>query len=206
MSLYLRCPKLYKYRYTLGVKEPENPKAKRGTDIHAALENFFLGRPYPTTSKVLNYWRRYFENLKIYDPTPELEVAVDKDWNQVYFDDPAAIVRGKIDLTYVKDGIRHIIDYKTGRYYDSHIAQGKAYVAISPQEVGYATHFVYIDAPTTVMSNTYTPEDRQYEKERVIRLVNIINSDDEFTPTPSEASCRYCHLSWRNGGQCRDAK
>jgi hypothetical protein len=35
--------------------------------------------------------------------------------------------------------------------------------------------------------------------------VRIVRADEEYLPTPSNDACRWCPLSWRNGGDCNKA-
>jgi hypothetical protein len=206
LSTYRKCPKYFHWCYVLGNKEPDKPAAMRGHDLHAKLEEFFKGAPYPSRTPALKPWQRFMENLTKYNPEPEAEIAVNSEWIPCAFDDKDAYARGKIDLRYTLGGVRHILDWKSGRVYDDHPEQGKMYMAIEPDLWDdYETEFVYLDIPLHTTPRRYVRGAKQLEIVKLTNLIEIVNHDTEYVATPSRESCLYCPLSWRKGGQCRAA-
>lgn len=207
ISLYNKCPRQWEWRYAHGQYGPPNPAADRGTEIHALLEEFFRGAPYPSAVKALVPWQRFMEGLLKYEPKPEAEWAVDEDWESCDYSNPGALMRGKVDLVYTDDvGTRHILDWKTGRVYDDHKKQGMAYVALDPEiRSKWRTQFVYIDLPVQTAQWNYTIDDRVDIKERLDNTIAAISADTVYEPTPSPGACRFCELSYKKGGNCTRA-
>lgn len=205
MSLFKRCPRAWEDVYINGNRSPSGKAAERGTQIHDAIEKFFLGAPYPSAIKELKPWQAYMEHLLQYEPIAEAKVAVDENWEAVSYDDPKAILRGKIDLVYSVGGLTHILDWKTGKVYDTHPEQGRTYVALSNEDSKYMASFVYIDQPLVVHSTTYAIPEREGMINLLKQQIEDIRGADEFPPTPSRDNCKWCDLSWRNGGKCKAA-
>jgi len=206
LSAYKKCPKYFHWCYVLGNREPDKPAAIRGTELHAKLEEFFKGGAYPKLDKTLKPWQRYMENLTRYNPEPEAEIAVKADWTPCAFDDPEAYARGKVDLRYTLGGVRHILDWKSGKVYEDHPEQGKMYMALEPDEYDdYETEFVYLDIPLHTTPRPYARGAKQIETVKLINIIEIVNHDTEYKATPSYNSCQWCPLSWRRGGECRAA-
>jgi CRISPR/Cas system-associated exonuclease Cas4 (RecB family) len=207
INLYSKCPRQWEWRYVHGQKGPPNQSADRGTELHALLEDFFNGGPYPSANKTLAPWRRFMENLLQYEPTAEAEWVVLDEWVPCDFIDQGAYMRGKVDLTYIDhEGVRHILDWKSGRMYDDHKKQGMAYVALDPLPTErYATQFVYLDLPVQTKQWHYSATDRLDIKERLTNTIDAIALDNTYEPTPSRDACRYCPLSFKKGGNCTRA-
>lgn len=204
ISLYKKCPRAWEWRYVHGHRGPPNVRADRGTELHALLEEFFFGGPYPSANKTLMPWQRFMENLLQYEPVPEGDLAVNKDWTPCAYDDPGAYIKGRVDLSYTDhDGVRHILDWKSGRIYPDHPEQGKAYVAMDavPAEK-YVARFVYLDLPVQTKHNTYVRGQRMDFQRTLNNLISKIELDTTYEPTPSPDSCRYCELSFKRGGNC----
>lgn len=213
ISLYKQCPHRYHWAYVLGNKEPPNKYAERGTELHALLEEFFKGGRYPSANKTLAPWQRFMENLTTYNPTPEGEMAINEDLKPCGFEDPSAYARGKGDLKYRLLKRRHILDWKSGKVYDSHEGQGIMYMVLDdpyaedPEDpvTEYTTEFVYLDQPTHTIRRHYSASDRVIETVKLVNIIEIINHDELYLPKPSEKNCEWCPRSWRRGGDCRSA-
>ena len=206
LNTYRQCPRKWYYRYIEGLKEAPGKAAERGLVLHSRLEEFFLGAPYPAGVKELRPWQRFMEALTIYAPQPEKELAVNKEWEPVDFEDPLAYFRGKLDLTYEDQNWVNIFDWKSGKIYqDDHDRQGISYVALSAPHRNYRTHFVYLDLPLVVHAATYSASDRVVEIGELIEQVERVRLDETYDPTPSYNVCKWCQHSWRNGGPCRAA-
>ena len=208
ISLYKKCPRAWEWRYVHKNYGPPNPSEDRGTELHALLEEFFMGGPYPSANKTLMPWQKYMEGLLKYEPTPEGEIAVSNDWSPCNYDDPGAYIKGKVDLTYTDDeGVRHILDWKSGRIYPDHPEQGKTYVAMdSVPATKYSARFVDLDLPVQVSQNTYTQSQRKVFQANLGDIIACIENDTTYEPTPSVNSCRYCELSHKRGGSCTRAQ
>lgn len=204
MSLYEECPWKFHSSYVLGIKEPGNKYSERGLMLHDLLEKYFKGTSYPTGEKCLAKWHDYMKSLKDRGLRAEGEVAVFKDWQRAEFDDPNAWFRGKIDGDIEPED--EIYDWKSGKIYDTHVTQGKAYAALRVTKTPKTTvRFVYLDIPHHVQEWTYSLGEIQDFRGDFDEKIQIIRMDEEWKPRPSDKSCHWCKLSWRNGGSCTSA-
>jgi hypothetical protein len=204
-SLYRKCPFLWYDNYILGNRRPSGSAADRGVYLHELLESFFKGEaPYPSGNRALAPWQPFMERLAAYNPTAEGEVAVTKEWQRCDFDDPEARFRGKKDLDIEAGRTLMLFDWKSGKVYPDHEGQGKMYAALSPGYDKYVTFFVYLDIPFYIQRWEYTAEEVDAERLELEAEAELIRNDTEFLPTPGD-HCKWCHMSWRNGGNCKRA-
>lgn len=203
-SLYGKCPLLWADNYILGNRRPSGAAADRGTYLHELLESFFNGAAYPSGNRALAPWQPFMEKLATYNPTAEGEVAVTKDWQRCDFNDPQAYFRGKKDLDIEAGNALLLFDWKSGKVYDDHHRQGESYCALSPGYDKYVTYFVYLDIPFHIQRWEYDGAQVEMITQDLIAEVEVIRNATEYPATPGD-HCRYCHLSWRNGGNCKRA-
>lgn len=206
MKLYEDCPFLWHERYILGVRGEGNAASERGTQKHDLLEKYFKNEiSYPSADNCLGPWRDYMYDLKAQKATAEAEVAVDQFWRPVAFDSPEAWFRGKKDLDVLAPNVKYIYDWKTGKIYPEHVTQGKAYVALDPEDMeSYEVRFAYLDIPHHVQEWSYTAEQKQQIRGIIDRKIEVIRMDDVWKPTPGD-KCHWCNHSWRRGGKCTKA-
>ena len=206
-SLYRKCPKAFKSAYIDGVRDDSpKPAAERGTMIHDLLEKFFKGEVSYPDHVALKPWRRFMEQLTLKQPKPEGELAVDINWKPIAYDSPDAFFRGKYDLSFQDAGVVELLDWKTGKIYPEHEHQGECYVALTDEAIGYNVSMVYIDKYDEVHRYFHNARDRLKLIDNIHKEITDIRNDEEFKVTPSENACRWCVLSWRNGGTCTDAR
>lgn len=206
MKLYDDCPSLWHDRYILGIRGESNAASERGTQKHDLLERYFKNEiSYPSADKCLGPWREYMHALSTQNPSAEAEVAMDQFWSPVSFDSDKAWFRGKKDLDVVDGAIKYIYDWKTGKIYPEHVAQGAAYVALDPTDAElFHVRFAYLDIPHHVQAWEYGRHDQGKIRERLDRKIEIIHLDDVWKPTPGD-KCHWCPKSWRRNGKCTAA-
>lgn len=206
LKTFYDCPYKFKAQYIDGNWAPRKQATDRGTELHNLLEQFFKGSPYPSSVKELKPWQRFMEALSVKPNEAEGEAAVDGAWNRVPYKSKEAVYRGKWDLKVdEQEGILDIFDWKSGKIYDDHADQGLTYCAMNPGYTTYRTHFVYLDQPTVVISNTYDADFIESERKELSEKIELIRSTTIFLPNPGRPRCNWCHLSWRKGGECRKA-
>lgn len=205
MSLYEQCPKKWHDSYILGNREPSGKAAERGTMLHEMLDYYFKGEAcYPTGNSCLAKWEPYMRNLKTRGLVAEGEVAVGPNWERANYEDEKAWFRGKIDGDIEADD--EIYDWKSGKIYDTHVNQGRAYAALrAARTQTTVVRFVYLDIPHHVQEWRYSLGEIQDIKADIDNKIQIIRVDEEWAPSPSEKGCGWCKLSWRNGGSCTSA-
>jgi CRISPR/Cas system-associated exonuclease Cas4 (RecB family) len=205
-KVYAQCPKRWYHQYILGEREPAGKAAERGTRIHEALENFFLGGQYPVLSGevALTEWEPLMHELKEKGAVPEAELAVTADWEPTKFGAKDAYFRGKADLILQDEDTLVILDFKTGRIYPEHEDQGAAYIAMHAPSGTMSTGFIYLDHPLDIREFTYSPEDRDAVISELRKEIEVIRNDSEYVARGGD-HCRWCVASWRNRGGCKVA-
>ena len=116
MNTYFTCPKQYKLTYVTPVIPYQETDATRwGTEVHLALEEYCRDdKPLGDNYK---QFKPYGDKLKSLSGTKlyEHEMALDGRFNPTAFDDPAAVLRGIVDVLIV-DGDKALVnDWKTGK-------------------------------------------------------------------------------------------
>lgn len=207
IETYEACPLKWADQYILGNRPPARTTADRGTELHELLEAFFRGGAYPAADRVLRPWQPVMEGLNAKRHTAEGEVAVRADWSKCGYWDRDANYRGKYDLK-IEDEVRvlDLFDWKSGKIYPKHEAQGLSYCAMEPGQYDiYRTHFVYLDAPCHIETREYSPVRVEAERIKISERIEQIR-EAPFYPAKPGNHCRYCHKSYKLGGDCRAAR
>ena len=211
LSLYRKCPLAWKTAYIDGVRTESGAAANRGTKIHAELEKYFDGTSPELRNLVFQPWKDWMEELldRATVLQTEWQVGATKDWGKAAFDDPQAHVRGAMDLVVeADDELPHVIDWKTGGIYPEHVGQADYYAALRGAyhlRDGVEVSMVYLDHPKTVRTWQYGLDKVQELQGSLNDEIAILRLDEEYVPTPSPKSCRWCPKSWRAGGDCKAA-
>jgi len=147
-SKWKTCPLSAKYKWLDKRADPPGPAAHRGNTIHDAAEAY-LKRPR-SKSKLPAELRPWLPRLRVLvssDAVAEEPWGFDKDWGPVGWRE--AWLRMKLDARVTE--LRHgrVVDYKTGKRYDSHRDQGELYALGTflrhPQLETLDVEFWYID-------------------------------------------------------------
>jgi hypothetical protein len=204
LSLFKQCRKRWHNSYILGNFEPPGDAAKRGTEIHKKIEDYFNTGIYPDI-EVLYKWKPYMEQLYAKSPKPEQKIAVNDKWESVDFYSEDAFFRGIADLIIENNEEIRIIDWKTGKKYPEHRKQGVSYIALCSEKPIMYAECVYIDTNFNTHKTEYTKDQRDDHVSQIISDINIIRSCEIFDAS-SGSHCYWCSLSWRKGGDCLNAK
>jgi len=206
LSLYKRCPLAWKHAYIDGNRGTPGKAAMRGTKLHEKLENYFNGDMWDDKDLTLLPWKAYMYDLSTYAPLPEEKLAVDFEWQPLDFDDGGAHLRGAVDLSYIIDHKFHVKDWKSGQIYASHEGQADMYACLGlatyPECKSVEVEMVYLDHPRQTRKWEYSKDEVRELRGYIDEDVATLRLDEEYLPTPSQDGCKWCPLSWRNGGAC----
>lgn len=198
-----KCPALLKFQMEDTTPRESHPAAARGTEIHKTLENYLLGEIEALPDN-LAYYTDFMANLKANKAIPEMPIALDKQWNQVVWDDENRWWRGVLDCIIQTPEVVHVYDWKTGQEYADHREQREIYAAAvhSIIDVPYVRVFhVYVDKKqntTTLFHKDDVPDLKKSWEAKIEEMFN----DQTFAPNPG-FYCRSCPYSRWNGGPCR---
>lgn len=204
LKLYGQCPAKYKFIHIDKLPQGPAPAAERGKMIHAEIEEVLKGG-LPLLSEEIAYLEPKLLQWQELNAKPEMEFAVDKQWNEVAFDAKEAYFRGVIDLYYEEQVIATVLDHKTGKerdYRDQVEAYATVIFSIKPNIQIISPVIEFIDKKKTVK---YDPIPRSRMKSMQVDLglqFMAIENDTVFAPNPSYL-CNYCDFRKNNGGPCK---
>ena len=126
--------------------------AERGIKIHGKGEGYLKGT-IPSPPKEFKNFRDEMKFIKDLEAIPEMELAVDKNWQRCDYDQynrtGKVLFRAKLDASLIYEDALCIVDYKTGGIYDDHEKQAEAYAAIGiahyPRVDNVLVEFWYVD-------------------------------------------------------------
>lgn len=213
LSDYYQCPLKFKLKYL--DKDPKfkedgtkSPHLVRGTNVHAALENYVVQRTsngelevkitsLPEVEATKPFVDRFIDNYTTV--IPETQIAIDKDWNRVEWFSRDAYYRVIMDLIAIRPSDVAIIDYKTGkmRDYDGG-PKGKGQLHLSgavslnlwKNVPLVTTTYAYVDHKQTI-AKQFTQDDREDLKKHFNEEHERVNADTQFKPTVNEF-CKWC--------------
>jgi CRISPR/Cas system-associated exonuclease Cas4 (RecB family) len=192
---YELCAHAYMYRKVVKLPEPPSFYMQKGNATHKLAEEFLLGK-LPHLPGVLNKFKNEFEQLKANGAIPEEAIVLDSNWRLVESNDPwmdpLAWLRLKLDARIGN----YIVDFKTGRQYDTHKSQAKLYanvhMKLHPSIDEVDTEMWYLDTGE-VQSWTFRREELDADIADWERRVEIMHNDTTFEPTPHKY-CGNCYV------------
>ena len=210
-STYDECPQRARFVYIDKLPEPGSQAMERGSQIHKTLERYV--QDSNAMCEIPHEFGRLRGMARVYKvrgAKPEVQVAFNRAWQRVDWFSPDVYVRGIFDLVVVDNGQAVVIDYKTGKYRDSHEEQGELFALLAflayPATSSVRVEFWYVDAKPDERCRT----ERVYKrvdwldrlKEKWQRRGDEMTTAEDFPARPGQA-CRWCHFRAANGGQCR---
>jgi hypothetical protein len=206
LSTYEKCALQYKFKYIDRIERPfSSPAATRGLELHGAIEDFLTGKATELPHEI-NFYTQYLTGLKSQDIYPEHVICLDRQWIPVRPESPERWYKGILDLK-VKTGETEatVIDWKTGKIYDSHDDQKSIYslavFAEQPSVQRVRAIHVYLDLGKNrekTYDRSQMHELRTSWDSRVLKMEEA----KEYIANPS-FMCRYCAFSRGNGGPCK---
>lgn len=207
LSMYEKCALSYRFRYIDNIPTPPaGGAAARGTEVHAAFEGFLTGKLTELPSE-FNFYTQYLTDLRKRTIFPEHQIALNRQWEVVPWTSEERWYKGILDLKVFEPEATEatVIDWKTGKIYESHDDQKSIYslavFAEHPSVLRVRAMHVYVDLGKSrekTYDRSQLHELRSAWDSRVLRLEN----EKDWIPSPS-FMCRYCPFSKEKGGPCR---
>lgn len=203
LSLYEKCPAQAKARYLDKLQTPKSAQASRGTDAHATVENYLLGKS-EDLHEVAQPYAHVFARIRERKPVVEYKIAFRSDWTLTEWD--KCWGRAVLDCAYIEGDHVEIQEWKTGKEYSDHADQRRLYVALSsvqwPQAAHYRIQTYYLDLGKKRVLKLDAEEIAEVKEEFTARA-KIMELDDVFAPRPGHY-CRWCPCSRLHaGGTCK---
>lgn len=220
MNLYKECPQRFKFRYVDGIKEGPKSYFSFGQSVHTALEFLYRSQLVPPSlDEMLKYYEGNWvkggyktpqeENLNFLEGKKILRSFYEKhitDWAPAMateYDFRVQIdgvqLRGKVDrIDKLPSGGIHVIDYKTGKIFDSSRAlqdtQLTLYQVACQESFGLPVHrlTLYHLPSLTPMTSPPHKENQVLELRRDIIAVKTDIDKELFDPKPVDWKCNRC--------------
>jgi hypothetical protein len=202
LGMYERCPASAAYRHIQGIYTPQAPAASRGSDIHGSVERFLLRKQKFVHPAVKEYLPLL---TKVRNATPHVEhrLAVDEGWNPTDWHDCWG--RSVIDANTEEGNTLVIWEWKSGKIYDDHKEQRKAYITFAhahwPEHDYYEVRTVYFDQRKRHKLKV-KPKQIKIYRDQFEERVGLMSVDNMYSPRPGWY-CRWCGYSKYLGGPCR---
>lgn len=174
---------------------PQPPPSKhlvRGNAIHSVLESY-LKNEIEELPDYLSSFSTELANLKLHGAVAEEELCLDRKWNIVSngWEHPDTWLRAKTDARVDN----YVVDFKTGKWYDTHREQAHLYAIILMSVYGFETvdvEFWYMDSGAV---SSYQFDRLHLDAcidDWTARAEKMLN-ETEFEPTQHKY-CNYCYV------------
>lgn len=187
IKMWTECPLKYKVVYIdRAVQKVDTPALIRGREIHEKLEHAVrTGVPadVPTPPGLI-------EKLHAGGAQVEIGLGMERD-GELSIDLKGAFLGGYLDWL-LRSNFRAIIgDWKTGKFNPDPLQADVYATLVRANTLAENVEFVwvYVDAV-----KTHRVEVDQHAEERVFRLIDMIEADHEYRPTPNQY-CRFCPVT-----------
>lgn len=159
LSLFEECPKRYYHvKLVKDVADPKSPALFNGLKVHREGEDYLRTPSITTVPKSFATFERLMQDLKTLNPYVELKIGINSNWTVNPKGWSGAWMLGAYDATVVyNDEPKHVdmIDFKTGKRYDSNDEQLELYALTAflkwkPETVG--TRLWYVDSGLEIVN------------------------------------------------------
>ncbi len=207
---YETCPLMFKLKHIDRIRPPSSPQMQRGTDIHKEGEVYLTD---PKAKKVPVSYSNFgdqMKELKKLNPRCELQLGFTENWQPTgwFAKDTWLRIVCDVDVRY-EDGTADIIDFKTGRKYDTNEHQVELFSCApfmeDPKITSVTTRLWYLDvddADDNEVIREYSRKDFEAIKRDWTKRVRPMFVDKKWAPKPN-SKCKWCHFRKENGGPCK---
>jgi putative RecB family exonuclease len=205
---YKQCPLRFKLKFIDKLKETPSPHMERGSTIHKLGESYLAAPKKPrAVPPEYKHFKEEMEQLRGLEPMVEQQWGFTRDWKPTGWFGGDTWLRIVCDVV-VKydDNTVDLIDFKTGRKYDTNEEQVELFSAAPfikwPEVEEVQTRLWYLDQPTdNEVLRTYTRKDYEGIRKSWEKKVVPMFKDKRFAPTPN-SKCRFCDWAKNKGGPC----
>lgn len=207
---------MFKLKHIDRIKPPGSAAMDRGSDIHKEGENYLKAAKPGKVPESYTYFSDQMKELHTLKPRVELQLGFTVDWKPAtatprdptgwFAKDTWLRIVCDVDVRY-DDHTADIIDFKTGRKYDTNEEQVELFSCAPFMEDPLMTHVTtrlwYLDQPEdNEVIREYSRKDYELIKKDWTKRVRPMFNDRRFAPKPNQ-KCRWCHFRKENGGPCK---
>lgn len=207
---YKQCPLKFKLKHIdrLG-GGGSSPAMERGSQIHKEGEAYLKAASRPR--KVPDSYKHFAEEMaQLHGLTPlvEQQWGFTKNWSPTGWFGKDTWLRIVCDVSVkYEDNTVDLIDFKTGRKYDTNEEQVELFSASAfmmwPEVESVQTRLWYLDAEDdNEVLRTYTRADFEKIRKGWEKKIVPMFKDKRFAPTPNDR-CKWCDFAKSRGGPCK---
>ncbi len=205
------CPAAFNYKSGITVpkvKEEQSPAMARGDEIHKMAARFITtpDAAFPAELAKFDELMWQLHDIPAESKTSEQQWGFTKNWRSTGWFSADTWFRNVLDAAVVyPDGEADVIDFKTGKMYDSNEDQRElnalALICRFPQVSKVTSRMWYLDSG----HETYT-EIEAWQRSELIekweKRVAPMFADTVFAPRPND-KCRWCSFAKSKKGPCK---
>lgn len=207
LKVFEECPYRSYIQKVKKIQEPSSPAADRGTQIHQEAEDYVKGELGELPAS-LSKFKNDFEQLRDLFAEAKVELegewGFDLEWNPCGWMEKSTWARIKLDaLVHEDEQSARVIDYKTGKKFGNEISHSQQCLLYAiatffryPHIDFVQTELWYLDKGETT-KKSFTREQAMQFAPGFHRRAIAMTTCEDFSPTPSKDSCRWC--SYRKG-------
>lgn len=210
LSLYEQCPLKAALSYPTEGPRPvyrQHPAAARGDAIHLELETWMKSSRLIDVPDIAKPFEPHLLELRKAKARTEEPWYFNSSW-QTTSSRTARWLTMKLDVSAISpedSAAATVVDYKTGRIYETHEDQGKLYALGTFQRYPAVTkvkvEFWYIDQSRIRDAGYARKRDAKPIRSDFERRLARMIDDDKCAPKPNPF-CRWCQFSKEAGGPC----
>lgn len=212
-SLYEQCPLKFRLKHIDKLPDPSGPAAERGNMVHSAAQKYLQSKRTPSDiPEALAKLSVELGQLRVARATAEQDWGFKSNWEwtgRPNWFGSEVWVRMRSDATALyEDNTGLMVDWKTGKKYDTHQVQGELSGLLMlmryPELTEVDVRFWYSDAPAAdnEMQLDVTRADVPAMQRDWERKVRPMFNDHKFPPKPNRF-CGWCNYSAAKGGPCK---
>lgn len=214
---YKQCPLKFKLKHIDRIRGtgPSAPALVRGSEIHLEGELWLKGGGKGRVPSTYTHFKDEMKQLAKLSPIVEQQWGFTKDWKPATGSgrDPNGwfakdtFLRIVCDVAVVYDDhTADVIDFKTGRKYDTNEEQVELFsTGIKmryPETTTVTTRLWYLDQPNdNEVIREYSAKDIENIKKDWDRKIQPMFNDRKFPPKPND-KCKWCDYRKDAGGPC----
>ena len=195
LSGYEACAHAHMYRRIVKLLEEPSWHLTNGNFVHSLAEKYLLGEIEQLPRELIKF-KKEFETLLKCKAAPEEAFVLNKKWEHIpngWLSNDAWL-RLKLDARIDN----YIVDFKTGKQYDTHIHQGRlyanAFMMLNEDVNEVDVEFWYLSSGQ-VQSHVFRRDDLEADIADWERRVAILHNDTAFLPTKHQW-CKYCYVKY----------
>lgn len=206
INTYLKCPRLFWFKYVKGYEEPAMPAMEFGKAVHGIIGAMIEEKRLPDlklefldektvklAKKMILTAQNFLNSLSIiHEFGSELSFGLTREFQLTEFDGEDAIFHGIIDYAAIIEGVDEpvqlVVDWKTG-FGRNEPLQLELYMLAF--ETRYPTKGAFVNLRNGNVQ--LIEKDEEATKEKLFDIVNQIESDEIFEPNVS-SKCKKCYF------------